>query len=207
MENRSKHRMQTWITLPGGARGFFEVTVVPVPEGLFVLWLDITEQRRREEQLREGVRRYKDLVDSLPEVIFEMDERGAITYVNRNGLELFGYDEDDVATGITIFQTLSPEDRAIAQQRLQGLVRGEEDIPVEYTARKKDGTTFPIIVYSSPIMRDKRLVGIRGVARNIWRRRQVEGALKESEIRYRDLFNQASDAIFIRDLDGNVIES
>ena len=54
MEQRIPHRMQTEFTYPGGARGRFELSIQPVPEGIFILSLDITERMRAEAALQEA---------------------------------------------------------------------------------------------------------------------------------------------------------
>ena len=52
MEERIPHRMETEYTYPGGDKSWFELGIQPVPEGIFILSLDITERKRAEEALQ-----------------------------------------------------------------------------------------------------------------------------------------------------------
>ncbi|MBM2830952.1 MAG: Histidine kinase [Dehalococcoidia bacterium] len=51
MENRTSHRMENEFTYPDGEKGWFELRVEPVPEGVFILSLDVTERKRAEQRL------------------------------------------------------------------------------------------------------------------------------------------------------------
>jgi len=159
-----------------------------------------------EEQLRESSMRYKELADALPQILFETDELGTITFANRNALDSLGYCEEDFADGVSIFQIMLLEDQDTARGRFRRLLDGQTIPSIEYTARKKDGDTFPIQAYLSLIIRENRPVGVRAIAIDVRRRTHMEIALSEPETRYHDIFSNASDAIVIRDLAGNIVE-
>ncbi|MBI2858548.1 MAG: PAS domain S-box protein [Chloroflexi bacterium] len=205
MEKRTAHQIRVESTFPGGADATYDCHIKPVGSGLLLLTMRVSDsgqtQRRRSLKAR-----YKDLVESLPQAIFETDRRGTITYANQSALRWFGYSENDFATGLSIFQLLVPQDRAQARDCFRRLMNGEELPPRDYTARKKDGSTFPIWSYNCAIMRRNKPVGVRGVITNITKRKNVESALRETEVRYRDIFNHARDAIMILDLKGNIVE-
>ncbi len=162
-------------------------------------------RRALEEQLAESSLRYQELADILPRIFFETDELGTITFANRNALNSLGYGKEDIASGVSIFQIMFLEDQD-TQECFRRVLSGENLPSIEYTARKKDGDTFPIQAYLSPIIRENRPVGVRGIAVDIRKRTHMEIALSESEIRYHDIFSNASDAIVIRDLTGNIVE-
>ncbi|MFC1940261.1 PAS domain S-box protein [Chloroflexota bacterium] len=206
MKGRTRRRLESEFTFPGGAGGFFDISIQPVDEGVLAVSTDITELKKIEEQLRESLARYKELADSLPQIVFETDEQGMITFANRNAFNLLGYSEDDITAGLSIFQVIVPGDHDTARERFRRLMNGESLPPVEYIARRKDGDTFPILVRSSFITRENRPVGVRGIVSNIAVRKGLEVALEESETRYHGIFNNASDAIVIRDMEGKIIE-
>lgn len=146
----------------------------------------------------------REIVDSLPQSVFEADETGRLTYVNRHALEAFGYTEEEFKEGVTAFQTVIPDDRARAleyfQESLQGKSPGHE-----YTMIRKDGTTFPAIIYSSPIVRDGRLTGLRGLIVDIAERKATEQALRDNEYLLRSLVDNMLDATLIIDWDGTIL--
>ena len=150
--------------------------------------------------------KYQELADALPVMILEADLTGVITSANRKALEILGYAQEDIDGGTYIWETVTARDRAKAQQRFKQILKGENLFPTEYTALRKDASTLLVVTDTSPITTEGKLVGVRSVILDITEHRKVEKIAEERERRYRDLFNNASDAIFIRDLEGNIIE-
>lgn len=158
---------------------------------------EIAERRRTEEALRKSEQRFRELVDLLPEAIYEMDVEGKLKYANRNAFRLFGYTDEDWHSGLYGLSMLAPEERERAAENMQKILAGNDLGLQEYTAMKMDGRTFPALFHSSAIMLDGRTVGVRGIVLDITEMKKAEEALRESEERYKGLFNTANDAIFI----------
>ena len=135
---------------------------------------DITERMKAEEALRESEERLRDLAESLPLTIFETDTEGRITYINRAGLDVFGYLQQDIDAGVNIIQVVSPDDRARARELISLRFTGEQPGYREYIGLRKDGTTFPISIVSNPILRDKSAAGLRGIVSDISERKKTE---------------------------------
>jgi PAS domain S-box-containing protein len=140
---------------------------------------DVTEQHRVRQALRESEQRFRDLAESLPQVVFETDAHGQITFVNRMGYEVFGYAPDDIERGFDVLQTVTPADRERAGQMIRRIVKGEVSTGEEYLALCRDGRTFPVVVYSSPVLREGRVAGLRGFIIDITERKRVEAAERE----------------------------
>ncbi|MFB0533130.1 MAG: PAS domain S-box protein, partial [Desulfatiglandales bacterium] len=162
-------------------------------------FIDISKRKRAEEALRESENRYRELADLLPQTVFEIDERGNFTFANQYGFVSSGYTQEDIEKGLNALQLIVPEDRERVAQNIRKILAGERSQGYEYTALRKDGSTFPVLVYSSPIIRDNKAVGLRGIVIDMTERKKMEKALRESEEKYRGLFENASDAIFIAD--------
>ncbi|MEJ2634343.1 MAG: PAS domain S-box protein [Calditrichia bacterium] len=146
---------------------------------------EIDRHELTEKALRESELRYKELAEMLPQIIFEMDTRGRLTFVNNQAFRQFGYLPEDFNGELTAFQMLVEEDRERAQQQISNVLRGQTPASNEYTALRKDNSTFPIIIFSSPIIRAGEAVGLRGVIVNISEIKRSEAAVKESEARFR----------------------
>ncbi|MCD4806792.1 MAG: PAS domain S-box protein [Methanococcoides sp.] len=142
---------------------------------------DITEQKLSEKALNESEIKYKELADSLPQTVFETDLQGNLIFVNRYAFDMFGYTQEEFAKGPNVFQTLIPEDLERAKLNLEKVVRGEDLGSNEYTALRKDGSTFPISIYSSRIVHNDETIGIRGILVDISERKQAEEILRKSE--------------------------
>ena len=160
-----------------------------------------TERKWAEEAVRESETRFKELADLLPQTVFELDEEGKLTFVNRNALPMFGFSQEDFEKGVNALQTIVPEDRDRAKENIQRALSGEKVGPSEYTLLRNDGSTFPAIVYSSPVLKESKPVGLRGIVIDITERRQTEKALRESEARYRAVMEQSPDGIFLVDVE------
>lgn len=167
--------------------------------------LDITQRKKTEKALRETSEKYKELADSLPQIVFETDAAGKIGFTNRNALDLVGYDEDDFKKGLNALQLLIPEDHEKALQNIRKVLSGEEVPDAEYTARRKDGSTFPIMVHAVRILRDNKPVGMRGIIIDLTERKQAEDALHESEERFRTVLEANPDPFVLYDMEGRVI--
>ncbi len=140
----------------------------------------------------------------MPQIVFEFDEKGNFKFANRRGFKSFGYSQEDIEKGVNVLQMLIPEDRERAKKNIRRKLSGEKFCGTEYTALRKDGSTFPVIIYSSPIIHKNRPAGLRGIVIDITERKKTERALRESEEKYRNLFDNARDVIFTGDLKGNI---
>ncbi len=127
------------------------------------LTLEISERKSIEEALRRSESRYKELAELLPQVVYEIDENANFTFVNCTGLETFGYTRRDLAHGLNLFEVFVEEDHKRLSRNLDRVMHGEKLVGNEYTAQRKDGSRFPVLAYSNPIVRDNRVVGLRGV--------------------------------------------
>ncbi len=145
--------------------------------------LDVTERRRAEEQIKASEAKYRELADSLPEVVFETNEKGIVIYGNNNCYDFFGCTKADFEKGIRVLDYLVPEDRARAAQNIMRKMNGEKLGIAEYTVSRKDGFTIPIMIHSSPVIKDGRPVGLRGIIMDITERKQMEERLKTLGLR------------------------
>jgi PAS domain S-box-containing protein len=135
----------------------------------------------RTKALAESERRFRELSDLLPETVFESDSNGKLTFVNQAGFESTGYARDDLRHGLNASQMFVAEDRSRVAENMRRILDGEKSRGNEYTMQRKDGTTFPVMAHSSPIIRDGRTVGLRGIIVDITERKQLEQRLIRAE--------------------------
>jgi PAS domain S-box-containing protein len=114
-------------------------------------------------------------------------------------LEWTGYARQDVEAGITATQVVVEEERRRLAEYTKMLLQGQQLQDKEFMVLRKDGTTFPVVTYSAPIMRHEKVVGFRVVSVDMSDRKLMEEMLRESESRFRAIFESAKDFIYIKD--------
>jgi len=151
--------------------------------------------------LRESEERYRDLVENSHELICTHDLDGTILSVNRAATVLFGYEVDELVQHKNIRDLLAPEVRdyfddymtriceegATSGTMLIETRAGERKVLEYYNSLRTEGVDKPIV---------------RGIARDTTEARRAQKALRESEERYRELFENSKDAIYVHDMSG-----
>ncbi len=162
---------------------------------------DITERKRAEQALRESEERYRDLVENSHELICTHDLDGQILSVNRAARELFGYELHEFVGKKNIRDILAPKVRDQFGMYMQRILKegatsgtmlvqtrnGEHRLLEYYNSLRTEGVAAPIV---------------RGIARDTTEARRSEHALRESEERYRELFENSKDAFYVHDING-----
>jgi PAS domain S-box-containing protein len=138
---------------------------------------DVTVRKTIQEALKVSMQRFRDLVNLLPVHVFETDITGRVTFINKNVTDTVGVTQEDLEHGFALLDSIIPEDRERARQNTIRRYGGEKIDGAEYTVIRKDGTTFPVITYADPIVRDGKPVGLRGVSLDITERKKVENEL------------------------------
>jgi PAS domain S-box-containing protein len=146
----------------------------------------------------ESEQRFKELAGLLPQTVYEVGLDGRLTFVNRQALEMFGYTRAEFEAGVNCFQMLAAHEHDRARHNLQFALDGPDLGGIEYTGQRKDGTQFPVVVYSSPILSDGVPAGLRGIIIDVTERKRAEDALRDSEARFRCLIEGAPEAIFVQ---------
>ncbi len=160
---------------------------------------EIVKREKVENELLESREYYRTLTETLPQTIFEYDLNGKLTYANQAGFVTFKYTPQDLENGLNMFQMIIPEDRERAKRNMVLVLNDGKQFPNTYTALKKDGTAFPILVYSSAIMKFDKPAGVRGIliVADISEIKKSEELLKQSESRFRILIENSPLAIAI----------
>ena len=166
---------------------------------------DITDRKIALQALEYRERKFHELADLLPLVVWEVDLDLRFTYVNEMGYKLFGYTPDDLKSGVTINDIICQEDRLRVSKNIKRFLAEGERANEEYLAIRKDGTTFPVTIYSSIIYEDGIPAGMRGVLVDITEKKKAEQLLKESEQLYRTVVESMNEVLMMVDNDNRII--
>lgn len=131
--------------------------------------------------LRASQCRYKELIDSLPEAVFETDRDMNITMYNRACRNLFNYSDEEVGAGFNIRQVFPVDELPRARENINSILEGKgKNSANEYTVVDKHGSRIPVIIHSSRILDDAgNILGLRGVIVNM-SERKAEASEKEN---------------------------
>jgi two-component system, cell cycle sensor histidine kinase and response regulator CckA len=143
----------------------------------------INEKKEAEVALKNSEEKYRELADSLPQIVFETDEQGNLTFINRNTFRITGYDENDFHLGMNALQLVVPEDRDRTAGNFGKMLKDLIPINDEFTALRKDGDTFPISIHAAPVVSNKRPVGLRGIIIDLTETKRAEKEQREIETR------------------------
>jgi len=163
--------------------------------GLLAIVRDISDRKQAEEALRESEEKYRHLVENLNDVIFSLDMNGDFTFVSQAVESMVGYKPSEIK-GKPFTQFVHLDNLPVLRKHFQDVISGSGRSS-EYRVFKSDGETLCVRSSSMPIYEGDRIVGMQSILTDITERKQMEEALRESEKRYRLLFDNANDAIFI----------
>ena len=163
---------------------------------------DVTERKQAERTTS----LLAAIVDSSDDAIVSKKLDGTITSWNHSAERLFGYKAEE-AVGQHITLIVPWERRSEEEDILRRLARGEQVEHFETVRRRKDGTCLDVSLTISPI-RDGagRIIGASKVARDVSERKRTEVALRESEERFRAIFETTPECVKLVSSDGTLLQ-
>jgi len=156
--------------------------------------VDISDRKQAEEALRDSEARYRELCELLPQMVYEIDAEGRFTFTNRAGVQALGYSGEHPAPRLMVHEVLVADDRETLLTNIHKILDGGKTRGNRYRVVKRDGTTFPVITYANPIVRDGKVAGIRGVAVDVSdlaaAEERIRIDLKEKEVMLREIHHR-----------------
>lgn len=134
----------------------------------------------RTQNLFASEKRFHDLVNLLPEMVFETDHKGNVTYANKAAKELLQL-PDTTDTAANFFDFILESERQVARRYFQKSMQDERSDLVEFTARDQRGRVFPILIRSAPINNNGYDCGARMIVIDISERRLLEAQLHRDQ--------------------------
>ncbi|HEU0078227.1 MAG TPA: EAL domain-containing protein, partial [Longimicrobiaceae bacterium] len=170
---------------------------------------DVSDRARAQEELRRSEERYRLMVAGSEQVFFYVhDAAGRFEYLSPSVERVLGFRADELA-GRTYHALLAANGPNVetVEEGTEAVLR-EPGAMSNYTAevRHADGRTLVLELSETAVVQDGRVRGVQGFARDITPRRAAERALRDSEARYRSLFEESRDAIYITSVDGRFVE-
>ncbi len=160
------------------------------PAGMLVVERDISERKAAEQKLRDSEERFRTLSDATFEAIF-LSDKGVCIGQNLSAERKFGYTEEE-ALGRNGTEWIAPDYRDLVLKNMMS----EISESYEAVALRKDGSTFPCELQGRMLEYRGRRIRVTAL-RDITKQKAWEASLKESEAKYRNLFELSPDGIIV----------
>jgi PAS domain S-box-containing protein len=171
-----------------------------ISQGVTFTVLDITERKKAERDLRESEERFRSLFEFAPDGFYLNDIEGNLIDGNKVAEEITGFSKEElVGENFLQLGLLSEDYLPKAAELLAKNAAGLPTGPDQFVLNRKDGTEVSVEIVTLPLLLGGENV-VLGIARDVSARKKAEGALEESEKRYRTLAENASDVIWMMDM-------
>lgn len=141
---------------------------------------EMAERERAQQALAASEQKYRLMVDSLPQVVYELDLQGNVLVLNREGYTAGRYNPEEVGRGLNLFALIHPDDHERLRANWARLLAGHSLNGEEYRFLRRDGTSFLGSSYAHLIIHDGHPVGVTGFLIDETHRKHAEETLRKA---------------------------
>jgi len=169
--------------------------------------IDISDQYEAKQKLRESEEKYRNVIENAKEGYYELDLKGNLTFFNNSFCEQLKFSPEELI-GMNYRESADEENSKRTFEAFNRIYKtgiGQENINYELmtkNGKKVYGETSAYLRYDS----NRRKIGFSGFMRDITKRKKAEQELKESEARYRHLFESSPNAIILSNKEETIID-
>ena len=145
-------------------------------KGAVLIFRDITESKRAEEALRESEERYRTLVETVPDVVFGISSDGKISALNPAFEKVTDWSRNEWIEKPFLL-IIHPEDVPLVLEMYQKALVGKTLMPFELRILSQSGEYLTIEFFGTSQIKDEKVIGVLGIARNITERKKMEEEL------------------------------
>ncbi|RYD78280.1 MAG: PAS domain S-box protein, partial [Sphingobacteriales bacterium] len=213
MRTRVMEQLETEFIFPDGLVGFYQLSIEPVPEGIFVLSIDITERKKIEQQILQSEENLKAIFDNATEGFVLTDRDGKVKAYNKMVKESIILNlSDEIEEGSNIFDLVEKERKDFFRQVFNKVLEGET-IQYDKQYTRKNGKVSWINLIFNPVFKNNISTGICITGRDVTDRKKAEDLLQkaytEKQIlaeRMSAILNTLPANIALVDKDGSIVE-
>jgi PAS domain S-box-containing protein len=177
---------------------WFFVKVYPSADGLTIFYKDITENKKAEEKLLLEKNLSQSIVNSLPGIFYLYDQNGTFIQWNKNFETISGYTSYEISI-MNPLDFFGPDEKELLRDKIKSVFEnGKAEVEAHFLTKNNVRIPFFFNGHKTTINGEDYLLG---VGFDITERNKIENSLKESEEKYRYLFNNNPALIFIWDIE------
>lgn len=156
---------------------------------------DVSERKKAEEELRQSEAKFRTLFEQSRDTIYISSKEGKINSINQAGLDLFGYNREEIRQINIIDTYVNPAEYQAFMEKIdtQGYVK---DFDVRL--KRKDSTVIDCLITAVPRYDENgQIIEYQGIIHDITKRKVTENALKDSEAKFRSLAENIPGVIYL----------
>ena len=207
LENRTAHHLENEFIYPDKTIGWFDLSIQPVPEGVLILSVDITERKHVELELRDSESKFRKIYEEGPFGMTMVSKEFRFLAANNTFCKITGYTESELQK-LTFKEITKDEDIEDNIMSITKLINGE--IPVYKTEKRyirKDGLIiWGALTVTANYDQDGQFLYNLAIVEDITGRKQAEEDLRENRAYLNAALASMTDAVFISNLKGDFIE-
>jgi PAS domain S-box-containing protein len=197
--NRVPYHMENEFVFPDGAVGWFDLRIQPVPEGLFILSIDITERKKAEKALAESEERFRSMYENVTIGMYRTTTAGKILLANPAMISMMGFDSFEQLSKRNLenegYEPDYPRSEFHKIMEITGKITGHES-----AWHKNDGSVLYVRESASAVKdHNGRIIYYDGTVEDITSRKQIEKSLEIERTLLRTLIDLLPSLIFVKD--------
>jgi PAS domain S-box-containing protein len=186
---------------------WFDVRVSKFGDGIVATWRDVTDLKQAMRNLEAAEKRFCEVADNLPLIVWLNDAEGKQEFVNQTFCQYFGVTLEEMRQGR--WQILThPDDGPYYAEQFQQAVRDRTEFHAEVRVRRHDGEWRWIESWARPRYSEAgQFLGHVGTIADITDRKRAEASLRENRDLLCSIIDNAETAIYAKDFEGRFILS
>jgi PAS domain S-box-containing protein len=176
-------------------------------ERFCVIFDDITEQRKAEIELEEKEQQLSSVINNSTNMFYQHDTNHVLTYLSPQVKNILGYEPEEAMRKWTEMASDHPQNEIGFNCTMKAIETGKPQPTYELELIHKTGRKIWVEVREVPIVKNGKTIAISGSLNDITERKEVIDQLTQSEARYRQLVETASDAFYFITEDGKIADT
>ncbi|HCS41207.1 MAG TPA: hypothetical protein DIW44_16740 [Anaerolineaceae bacterium] len=205
MDARMPQTIVNEFKYPDGSKRWFELSIQPSVDGIFILSSDINERKLADETLQKSEKRFRELVAHSLEDISLVDSNGILTYESPTSRLPLGYPPNSLV-GHNLLDLVHPDELEAATQMLNETIKHPDSVKqAAFRLRHQDGSWHWMEGSLTNLLDEPAVQSVVINYRDVTERKQAEESLRESEIRFRSLYENTTIGLYRTTLDGQIL--